>query len=534
VYDILHQRYWALIHSALTSKHDAKIVMLQPNEARLFVDGKRLLVVLLDEQPKETVALQNWAKILLEESRVREIDVVVLAPSNDVDRTLSESEFQVPWTTRLAIFTLNESGAYHEITNKQADSFTHDLIEASLQTSTPVESLKQDVRSILEEQGKKTGEVVNFQRKLQGYYPLATYVLLAVIGAFFAVQMMLNAEDYVPGLVRLGADSAILVKQGQYWRLITSIFLHGGFLHVAVNCYFLYVLGVFFNKLIGNARFLTLFFVSGLVGSLASVFISGAPLSVGASGALWGLFGLSAALIIKPTEFLPDEVRQNLRNITVINLALNVGISFAVPMIDKWAHFGGGFGGLLVGLAFVYEPKYQARQMVHTVLATVMCSLAALCIAANLYVERPWVLRQPLELTDRSLFHHQLTVGVPSFLDLKQESENEAVFGDIDFQPFLMRVRRDSADFKGSHKEALRIYAQKALGSTFSESDVNGLPTVSMSFERSADKSMIWIWLQLRENSLITVVIEAQPGLPENLKAQIDRIIASVSVPIPV
>lgn len=504
-------------------------MMLEPNEARVVLNNKRLLVILLDEQPKEHVALENWAKVLLEENPLREVDIFVIAPTVEVDQTLAQTDFQVPWTTRLAIITVNEAGVPHEITANQADGFDRHVLQTCAGNTASLVSMQQDIKSIVEAHNKHAGEVVNFQQKLQGDSAFATHALLAVIVAFYFIQVILGADTYAPGLVRMGADSAQLVGQGQYWRLFTSIFLHAGFLHIAMNGYVLYALGSFFNKLIGNARFLTLFFLSGAAGSAASVFISGSPLSVGASGALWGLFGLSGALILKPSHFLPDSIRYNLRNITLINLAINIGFSFAVPMIDKWAHFGGGVAGFLIGLAFVYEPTYRGRNLLHVVLATVMSSIAVLSVAANLYFEQPWILTRPPEHTNRVVFNGEIGVAVPSFLKLTSETKSEAIFGDINFEPYVIVVMRQKLNITS---DQLRADLEKEISTPIKEKVVDGTTIFSTYIEDKKKHLLNWRWWMLRGGAVVLVEIAAQEGIPKALIDNLDRIIESVHSPI--
>lgn len=395
--EILKQRFWVLLHAAINAPRQPKVAMLTSNEARVTFDDHRLLVILLDERPKERVALENWVKVLLEESTAKEIDIVVLGETSEIDRTLIEGDFQAPWPTRLAILTLNEDGACHEITQQKSDKFARSLIEASLSTSRSeanLERVKNDIKIFIRQEQEQIGEVMSFQRKLMSQDSGATYILLALIGAFYLAQLQTGGPDTVDSLVQMGANSRILIGEGEYWRLITSIFLHGGTLHVLANSYVLFALGTFFNKLIGNARFITLFLVSGIAGSVASVVIGGSMLSVGASGGLWGLFGLSGALILRPSSFLPDSIRKSMRRVTVINLVLNLGISF-LPMVDIYAHLGGGLAGLLLGLFYIHqEDSRPQNNRFHVATAVFLSLLTAASIAVNLYTQQPWQLIQ--------------------------------------------------------------------------------------------------------------------------------------------
>ncbi|MDA0713199.1 MAG: rhomboid family intramembrane serine protease, partial [bacterium] len=152
-------------------------------------------------------------------------------------------------------------------------------------------------------------EVVSFKERIQKSNNYVTIALLILIAFFFLLEEIWGGSAYSPTLVRMGANSKDLVHQGEYWRLLTSVFLHGGYLHVFFNGYALVVLGMFVNRIFGNWQFLNLFILSGLIGSVVSLGIGQATLSVGASGALWGLFGASAALSVLPSRLLPEIVR---------------------------------------------------------------------------------------------------------------------------------------------------------------------------------------------------------------------------------
>jgi rhomboid protease GluP len=150
----------------------------------------------------------------------------------------------------------------------------------------------------------------------------------------------------------LGWKDNFAIRNGQWYRLITSIFLHGGIVHLLLNMASLYNLAPLSTRLFGmfgqngNVAFLTIFFVSGLMGSLASYYFSQAY-SLGASGAIFGLIG--ALLAISYFKKLP-ELYQSILSVTVINLALG----FTFPNIDNYAHIGGLVGGFLTACLLIF------------------------------------------------------------------------------------------------------------------------------------------------------------------------------------
>ncbi|RDI75086.1 putative membrane protein rhomboid-like [Gaiella occulta] len=137
----------------------------------------------------------------------------------------------------------------------------------------------------------------------------------------------------------------VLVDQGDWWRLVTAMFLHAGILHLAFNMLALYWLGSIVERALGTPRYLLLYFVSGIAGSAgALVFSSPLALTVGASGAIFGVMGALLILEYRATGSLAGQA--------MMLIVLNLAITFAVPGISKGGHLGGLLGGILATLAF--------------------------------------------------------------------------------------------------------------------------------------------------------------------------------------
>lgn len=176
-----------------------------------------------------------------------------------------------------------------------------------------------------------------------------TFALLAANLIMFGVQVARGGFDPTVGvLIALGGNEPTRVMQGEVWRLVSSAFLHGGVMHIAFNMLVLWVLGRFVERLVGGARFVILYGASAVAGSVASVLITEPSVSVGASGALWGILAAHAVFAFTP-GFLPKAFVPGARRAALWNLGLNVMVSF-VPHVDWAAHFGGG----LVGAALLF------------------------------------------------------------------------------------------------------------------------------------------------------------------------------------
>lgn len=195
--------------------------------------------------------------------------------------------------------------------------------------------------------------------------PTVTRVLIVVILAVFVVEVGLSFMVYrsiaaltspsIEVLVLMGAKVNEYIAQGEVWRLFTAIFLHGGVVHVMFNLYALYALGPLLEGYTGHTRFLTIFLVSGLYGSLFSYALSG-PVSVGASGAIFGLLGGISIYFLKYHNNFGMQGRAILQNMAIV-LVLNLIIGFSSGFIDNWGHIGGLVGGALI--TFGIMPRYR-------------------------------------------------------------------------------------------------------------------------------------------------------------------------------
>ena len=182
-----------------------------------------------------------------------------------------------------------------------------------------------------------------------------TTCLLAAIAVLFAAETLLGGSTNEQVLLRLGANYQPLVVQGQYWRLVASMFLHIGFVHLLVNGWALYQLGSLFEILMGSRRMLVVYFVSGIAGSIASLFFT-RSLSAGASGAIFGLMGSLIAFLLRHRENLTPQAKSLLMQL-VFWAGLNVFLGFSMPGIDNAAHLGGCAAGMLLGLAWSRRPR---------------------------------------------------------------------------------------------------------------------------------------------------------------------------------
>ncbi len=167
-----------------------------------------------------------------------------------------------------------------------------------------------------------------------------------------------------------GVPGGFGVADGEYYRLLTAAFLHAGVFHVLMNMFALAQLGPVLEAALGRLRFTVLYVLSALGGSVLSYLLSDPfQLGVGASGAIFGLFGAYYVVVRR----LGGETRS-----IVTLLAINLVITFTVPIIDWRAHLGGLVVGALVAAAFSYVPRGPQRGR----LQALACGAVALVLVA--------------------------------------------------------------------------------------------------------------------------------------------------------
>jgi membrane associated rhomboid family serine protease len=175
--------------------------------------------------------------------------------------------------------------------------------------------------------------------------PLVTYALMAINIAVYVMQMASGTLQYKLSLF------PVAVAGGQYYRLLTSAFMHYGIVHILFNMYALYVLGPQLERHLGRVRFTALYLLSALGGSVVVYLFS--PLNAataGASGAIFGLFGA--------TFVAAKRLRLDVRSLVVL-IVINLVITFTVPGISWQGHVGGLLTGALVAAAYLYAPRGQ-------------------------------------------------------------------------------------------------------------------------------------------------------------------------------
>lgn len=181
--------------------------------------------------------------------------------------------------------------------------------------------------------------------------PILVTVIVLVFLQTTPVSNLWTSDSEV--LIRSGANYGPYTLEGQWWRLFTATFLHGGILHLAFNAWMLWQIGVFIERLLGKFEFLIVYVASGIFGSLASVWFHSLSVCVGASGAVFGLLGALFAYLLCRRDTISHTAFLKLRNNGLAFLAYNIALGFFVESVDLAGHVGGLAGGFACGLVLV-------------------------------------------------------------------------------------------------------------------------------------------------------------------------------------
>lgn len=206
---------------------------------------------------------------------------------------------------------------------------------------------------------------------------MLVYGGVAYSGQAYGVPWNVGLVTQPGAVLERGALIPALVAQGEWWRLLSSMFLHSGFVHLAVNMLSLYFLGSFIEGAFGRSRFFALYLLSGISGGLAYLYFGAFDAAaVGASGAIFGLLGGIFGYSLRQGTFSWQNpiIRQLL-----ILLALNLYIGFSVPVISNTAHLGGLAGGVVIGWLVapsVYRKGVRAFSPIVIVLGAELVLLA--------------------------------------------------------------------------------------------------------------------------------------------------------------
>ena len=254
--------------------------------------------------------------------------------------------------------------------NKFVKEFFPKVSDAELTDQVdPVELFK-----LTEDMNQKT---IKNEKKLAKIFspkkPVITYALIVLNIMVYLFMLLYDTVDqtYFYAL----ANDYEGIQNGQIYRLITSMFLHSDIIHIACNMYALYILGPVVERYYGKTKFLIIYMLSGILGSIFSAaFMSADTISIGASGAIFGLLGSIAYFTYYYRATLQGLLRSQILPVILLNLALG----FMIPGIDVSGHIGGLIGGILVSMAIGIGDKGRTSDQINGIIVYILMTAAML------------------------------------------------------------------------------------------------------------------------------------------------------------
>ena len=262
---------------------------------------------------------------------------------------------------------INDLSKYSFIINE-----FHNILEVENTKEEGIElfiKLTEDINKKNFEESKKAEDV--FSKKK----PIMTYIFIVVSIALYLLTVLMSTN-------LMDLDSNVLYKYGalvnfenmgknpiELCRLVTSIFLHGGLLHLLCNMYSLYVLGPQLESFFGKIKYTIIFIGSGIIGNLLSMaFLQDTYVSVGASGAIFGLLGALLYFGYHYRVYLSGVIKSQIIPLIILNLS----IGFFATSINNLAHIGGLIGGVLISMALGVKYKSSKSDIINGIIMTLI------------------------------------------------------------------------------------------------------------------------------------------------------------------
>ncbi len=194
-----------------------------------------------------------------------------------------------------------------------------------------------------------------FQKYKITYTIIAINLIVYIFSAFFSQDII---DMDIQTLVDMGAlYGPLTVLKGEWWRLFTAMFLHAGMTHLLMNMFSLYLIGRGAEIYFDTKSYLGIYLFSGLLGGLASLYMHPNSVGIGASGAIFGVFGALAGFFLAHRERIQAHTKAFMKDFAVI-IVINIVLGLSIPSIDMSAHIGGLIIGFIGGFALSKNPKW--------------------------------------------------------------------------------------------------------------------------------------------------------------------------------
>lgn len=257
-----------------------------------------------------------------------------------------------------------------DINNDHLLSIFPDIVEKTTHEEKGVElfmKISEDINKESFEKSKRVEKIFSMKE------PIISYVFMAVSIFLFFFLVLFEGNNILEigamSLVEFGGNVGDLTKNGEYYRLFSSMFLHAGLIHLACNMYSLYVVGPQVESFYGKLKYFFIFLFSGLTGGILSLaFSPDNVVSVGASGAIFGILGSLCYFGYHYRVYLGNVLKSQILPI----IGLNLLIGFMVSGIDNFAHIGGLIGGIFASMAVGVPDKSSKADKINGLILTII------------------------------------------------------------------------------------------------------------------------------------------------------------------
>ena len=252
-----------------------------------------------------------------------------------------------------------------DINNPKLVSAFPDIVEKTNRKEDGLEyfiKVTDNINKKNEKRNKIAEKIFSYQQ------PIVTYIIMAICIILFILMELSGGSTNSQTLLKYGANLDVLVKNGEYYRLFTCIFLHIGIMHLLCNMYSLYIIGREVENLFGKIKYIIIFILSGIFGSIMSLAFTHNTISAGASGAIFGLLGALLYFGMHYRTYLGEAIKRSIIPIIVVNLI----IGFFAEGIDLAAHIGGLVGGILLAMMVGVPDKSKTKDIINGTILTII------------------------------------------------------------------------------------------------------------------------------------------------------------------
>ena len=253
-----------------------------------------------------------------------------------------------------------------DIDNPKLTKSFPDIVEKTKKKDNDIEyimKVSDNIKRTIENKSRMAEKLFSFKK------PTATYSLILICILIFILMYILgNGSEDTYTLLKFGANLDALTKNGQYYRLFTSMFLHIGIIHLLCNMYSLYIIGREVEIVFTKKKYLIIYLLSGIAGSILSLAFNHNTVCAGASGAIFGLLGALLYFGYYYRAYLGASVTRSILPVVIINLI----IGFASTGIDNAAHIGGLLGGILIAMAVGVPDKSNKVSRINGIILSII------------------------------------------------------------------------------------------------------------------------------------------------------------------